>query len=94
MSRFNARIELHGAQAGHHNTLHKRMEASGFSRLIPSNAGGYLHLQTAEYYISGNFTVDQVFKWANDAAGGVGLYYSVFVAEWTDARWIGLAKAA
>jgi hypothetical protein len=44
------------------------MEKAGFSRTITAGDGKVYPLPTAEYVVSGNYTLEQVFKAAKGAA--------------------------
>lgn len=85
MADFMTRVELHGATYQDYETLHRSMEAEGFSRLIRGSDGTVYHLPTAEYVRSVAATIDQVRESARRAATTTGKSHAVLVTEFT--RW-------
>jgi len=95
MAMFITRVELHGVNHDHeiYNTLHRNMEAKGFSRTIPADDGNSYHLLTAEYYMDANYTIDNVLEMAKAAAKATYSNYSVFVTEGAKMKWNNLKQA-
>jgi hypothetical protein len=93
MSAFTTRVELHGyASAEDYQRLHQAMEAAGFQRTIKGSNGKWYHLPTAEYYISGAYTADQVREMAAQAAARTGKEYSILVSISQGCYWQNLKE--
>ena len=94
MSRFTVRVELFGnADEDNYESLHKRMQAKKYFRVIKSSDGDWNHLPSATY----NHTADvsastvQADVWA--IAKAVWDDPGVLVTESADRSWRGLRKA-
>lgn len=70
------------------------MEAEGFERTITSHDGTQYHLPTAEYYLSGQYTQQQVLESAKRAASKTRKSYAAVVTESNGVTWTGLSKAS
>ncbi len=90
MARFITRVELHNANYSDYETLHKAMEAEGFSRLIQESDGTWYYLPTAEYYRICTLTLQQVLDSAERAASKTQRKYGVILSETTSSTWNGL----
>lgn len=92
MEIFITRVELHGKSYDEksYEQLHEFMKAAGFSRTILGDDGVTYHLPPAEYYFSGNHTIDTVFVLAQKAANAVTMKNAVFVSHIKVAKWEGL----
>lgn len=90
MANFITRVELHQASWQDYESLHKQMEARGFSRAIRSNDGVWYKLPTAEYVLSATLTATQVRDLATLAANATGRSNSVLTCDYGSAAWIGL----
>lgn len=78
---FSVRVELHNATwPQDYQNLHAYMEQTGFSRTISVNEV-LCHLPTAEYIITGNYTLQQVGEAAVRAATKTGKANGVFATE-------------
>lgn len=70
MTNYTVRVELHDADDGDYEELHKKMRAQGFSRYLNIN-GVHWKLPSAEYSIVGELTPEQVLIKAQTAANQV-----------------------
>lgn len=70
MTNYTVRVELHDADDGDYEDLHKEMRAQGFSRNLNIN-GVQWKLPSAEYSIVGELTPAQVLIKAQTAANKV-----------------------
>lgn len=93
MAQFMVRVELHQAGGADYDRLHAAMEQTGFSRSITGSDGYRYQLPTAEYFASGNFTIDHVRDAACGAADTTGKRYAVLVSESIRHAWIGLPRS-
>jgi hypothetical protein len=87
MATFITRVELHSALWTDYEQLHQEMQNAGFSRTIASANGVRYNLPTAEYYISGYFSTQQVLNSACAAAQKTGKSYSVIASETVNSSW-------
>ena len=91
MSSFTVRVELRDHPAGDdYDTLHKAMEAEGFSRTIDNGNGVIYRLPTAEYNFIGDLSNSEVIDKAKRAADQTGKAYCVLVTESKGRRWVNL----
>lgn len=98
MANFTIRIVLHKDDKNYepldsetYDVLHQAMEDKGFSRTITGDNGTEYHLPPAEYFKSGNFTIEQVRTSASNAASNTGKKYSILVTQGRQA-WQNLEK--
>ncbi|WP_137190654.1 type V toxin-antitoxin system endoribonuclease antitoxin GhoS [Stenotrophomonas rhizophila] len=93
MTKYVTRVVLKRADGDDYEQLHDLMDTQGFSRTVTSTDGKVRQLPDAEYYFSGNFTIDQLLDRAKVAAGGTGLEYAILVTQATALRWVNLKSA-
>jgi hypothetical protein len=93
MASFTTRVELHGAVASDYETLHQKMAAEGFSRIITSGDGKRYWLPPAEYNYEGAVTEADVLAKAKAAASQVKTSFAVFVTVAGTRTWYGLKAA-
>jgi hypothetical protein len=94
MAMFTTRIELHDAVWDDYEKLHAAMAGAGFSRVITSDDNVKWHMPWAEYDVVGNYTLDQVFTAASNAAHSTGKKSAVFVTQAVSRKWSGLQKVS
>jgi hypothetical protein len=87
MANFITRVELHNALWVDYETLHTEMAKEGFTRTIVSGQGVRYNLPTAEYYITGLYSTQQVLTMACNAAVRTGKQYSVIASETSNSAW-------
>lgn len=87
MSSFTTRVELHLGTPADYDTLHRAMEAEGFSRVIQGSNGVWYQLPTAEYNRESNLTIEQIRESARRAANSTGRNNDVLVSEATRRSW-------
>jgi hypothetical protein len=88
------RVELHAATREQYDRLHELMRGAGFHTVIDGTDGNWHQLPTAEYYYSGNDTIEAVRAAAAQCAAAVVPRYWVLVTEYTNCAWIGLPAVA
>jgi thymidine phosphorylase len=93
MASFTTRVELHGAISSDYETLHQKMAAQGFSRIITADDGKRYWLPPAEYNYEATATRDQVLAKARAAASQVKTSFAVVVTEAGARTWYGLKAA-
>ncbi|NHB94775.1 type V toxin-antitoxin system endoribonuclease antitoxin GhoS [Photorhabdus cinerea] len=93
MANFIVRIELHDADSDDYDSLHKKMEAKGFSKTITSDEGITYKLPDAEYEYESNETASDVLQKAYSIAESVRKKPSVLVTESEVIHWKGLKRA-
>ncbi len=85
------RVELHDAKSSEdYNELHIAMGKEGFSRTITSSNGTVYDLPTAEYYLTGDYTLASVLEKAKKAADTIRKKYSAITSLTTGSTWHGL----
>jgi hypothetical protein len=91
MASFMTRVELHGVKHDSeiYDKLHVAMEKAGFSRQIQGSDGTVYHLPPAQYWASGNYTLEFVRDTAAKVSAGVWQNRAVLVTEGLSA-WSGL----
>ena len=87
MARFTTRVELHNTNDDDYKTLHKAMEAEGFSRIIVDSKGVRYHLPTAEYNLVADLTLPQVLDSAERAAAKTKRSASILVTKSNGRLW-------
>lgn len=93
MTTFLVRVELHQATSADYESLHETMRKAGFSRQIQGTNGVWYHLPTAEYYVAGDFSINQILSAAKTAANSTGKANGVIVAQSICTSWDGLIRA-
>jgi hypothetical protein len=82
------RIELHDAKwVEDYNKLHLAMQEAGFSKTIKGSNGSTYELPTAEYYLDGNYELQDVLSMGKKAATTVGKKYSIITSQTINSTW-------
>jgi hypothetical protein len=90
-SNFTVRVELHDAKTWQdYENLHNQMALEGFGRTIRGDDGVTYELPSAEYVMTGDFTIKQVLEKAKRAAAKTGKKFAVLVSETLRWMWFGL----
>ena len=92
MANFIVRVELHKATESDYEVLHASMAQQGFTRTIPGTDGSLFKLPTAEYFLQGIYTVQQVYTKTATAAKTTNKNFWILVSEATT-YWFLLDKA-
>ena len=90
MGCYTARIELHTPSERAYQALDREMFAAGFSQAHKLDFPGPRGLDPAEYLREKNEDMDGAFEAARDAAGRLGVAFTVLVCESSTQKWIGL----
>jgi hypothetical protein len=68
------------------------MAEEGFRRTITSDDNITYHLPTAEYVISGDYTLEQIIQKAKNASERTGKKSGILITQSNGRIWIGLEK--
>jgi hypothetical protein len=91
MANYIARVELHKADSDDYEQLHTNMANKGYSRTIQGSDGKNYQLPTGTYVVRNtSVSLDTALNAAKEAAKETGKNYSIIVADWTQASWVGL----
>jgi hypothetical protein len=87
MAFYIVRVELHGAKTeAEYEVLHKAMAARGFHRSM-TDSGKTVHLPSATYCMSSNYTAQQIEQLTEEAAKTTGKTFWVLVVQSAGLWW-------
>jgi hypothetical protein len=88
MAQYSVRIELHSASDTDYDLLHKGMKRAGFKRFVLDDGNKMYLLPTGSYIIDTSDSLQDTFTKAKTAADSTGRNSSIWMVQWTAARFI------